>query len=176
MIDYIPIFSVYSQKRSDCIVLSRELLTPDSAAVWVCVDSFSNQELQGTFYSCFQENPTLFSGTGTLLIKLENLCDTLRCPDSFFEKRDFIPKTPPKGSVPSKKNEPNYHLRLHKPAALKNHSGKLATFEIKIIFRQHASWQGRITWKEGGRINYFRSALEMLHLIYNALENPPDGH
>ena len=44
-----------------------------------------------------------------------------------------------------------------------------ATFTIQIQFQQHATWQGIITWAEGGRTQKFRSELEMLKLMMEAV-------
>ena len=43
------------------------------------------------------------------------------------------------------------------------------TFYIHVRFRQHSSWQGEITWKQGNRKIPFRSVLELLHLLDSAL-------
>ena len=43
--------------------------------------------------------------------------------------------------------------------------GDIATFYIKIRFRQNASWQGNITWREGGKTEDFRSVFELLKII-----------
>ena len=47
--------------------------------------------------------------------------------------------------------------------------GKKATFLIKILFRQNASWQGSVAWLEGKREQSFRSALELLFLMDSVL-------
>lgn len=44
-----------------------------------------------------------------------------------------------------------------------------ATFTIQIQFQQHATWQGSITWAEGGKTQKFRSELEMLKLMMEAV-------
>ena len=45
----------------------------------------------------------------------------------------------------------------------------IATFQISVLFRQNASWQGTLVWKEKEREVEFRSALEMIMLVDNAL-------
>ena len=47
--------------------------------------------------------------------------------------------------------------------------GQLATFSLKILFRQNASWQGSVFWHEGRQEERFRSVLELLLLINSAL-------
>ena len=48
--------------------------------------------------------------------------------------------------------------------------GKEATFVIKVLFRQNASWQGSVLWVEEGQEESFRSELELTLLISSALE------
>lgn len=45
------------------------------------------------------------------------------------------------------------------------HSGKLETFLIHVQYRQNATWQGELFWKEKEKIRKFHSALEFLRLI-----------
>ena len=53
---------------------------------------------------------------------------------------------------------------------MKEKRKKSDTFLIKIIEHKNATWQGKVTWVEGQREQYFRSALELLKLIDGAIE------
>ena len=44
-------------------------------------------------------------------------------------------------------------------------------FLIRIQFRQNSTWQGTIQWLEENKTLPFRSVLEMLHLMEEAVEN-----
>ena len=48
--------------------------------------------------------------------------------------------------------------------------GGLATFVIHVRYRQNSTWQGDIFWAEKQEKVFFRSVLEMLKLIDNALD------
>ena len=48
--------------------------------------------------------------------------------------------------------------------------GKLASFSIKVLFREHSTWQGIIYWREGRQQQLFRSCKEMLYMIASAAE------
>ncbi len=49
-------------------------------------------------------------------------------------------------------------------------SGKnTGTFIVKIVNRQHSTWQGSVTWVEEGRTQNFRSALELMKMIDGVL-------
>ncbi len=42
-------------------------------------------------------------------------------------------------------------------------------FLIRIQYKQHHTWQGRIQWLESGKTMSFRSMLELIHLMENAI-------
>ncbi|MBQ6876068.1 MAG: hypothetical protein IJN46_07520 [Lachnospiraceae bacterium] len=52
--------------------------------------------------------------------------------------------------------------------------GIKATFSVQILFRQNASWQGSVLWVERKIEESFRSVLELLLLIDNALSSTPE--
>lgn len=89
-----------------------------------------------------------------LILQIDGLLDEMRFPQSFNETRSFAPVLMPSFTVRPDQAEPK---------------GKLATFLVKIIFRQNASWQGSVIWQEQRREESFRSALELLFLMNSAL-------
>ena len=50
------------------------------------------------------------------------------------------------------------------------------TFIIQVKYTEKETWQGKVTWAEKNKSQYFRSALEMLKLMDKALteEDFPD--
>ncbi len=54
------------------------------------------------------------------------------------------------------------------------------SFVVRIICCESFSYQGEITWLERNKVLYFRSALEMMTLIQEAVDesdmSPPDCH
>jgi hypothetical protein len=53
--------------------------------------------------------------------------------------------------------------------------GQKATFSIKIMFREHSTWQGIIYWREGRVEQPFRSFKEMLYLMVSAVGVPQES-
>lgn len=49
------------------------------------------------------------------------------------------------------------------------------TFLIDIYNRQNATWQGTLTWINRDEKQHFRSALELIKMIDNALEEAEGG-
>lgn len=53
--------------------------------------------------------------------------------------------------------------------------GKKATFLVKVLFREHSTWQGVISWRETGEKRTFRSFKEMLLLLVSATTSVAEG-
>ena len=50
-------------------------------------------------------------------------------------------------------------------------SQEKASFLVHVQFRQHATWQGNITWINKGVTQQFRSVLELIRLMTEAVES-----
>ena len=122
----------------------------------VCVDSYDDGVLAGRMYNPGLQNGERFHGLMQFLIKMEDLLDTLQFPQPFMDSRGF---SPTRGQAASA------------PVSEQHQQGKRATFALKVLFRQNASWQGSVTWLEGGREESFRSVLELVLLMDSALSS-----
>ncbi len=120
----------------------------------LCVDSYEDAVPSGRFYHLQLGEGKRFHGLIQLLISLEQKFDEVKFPQAFDAIRVFAP---PKETNPRDENS--------SPPS----RGKLATFSIRILFRQNASWQGSILWIEGNEEESFRSVLELIFLIDSAL-------
>ncbi len=48
------------------------------------------------------------------------------------------------------------------------------TFVVRVESRERNSWQGQVVWTETNRKQYFRSTLELLHLMEDAMRAGED--
>jgi len=64
---------------------------------------------------------------------------------------------------------------LKNPVNNRDSKSTRGTFEISVKFMQNSTWQGEVHWVEQGRKQNFRSALEMLKLMDEALTESTDG-
>ena len=123
----------------------------------ICVDSYTQGNPRGCFFNCFQEEDIFeFRSLTQLIVGIENDLDSANFPQSFNAVRSFseIPR-------PGLKETKDKISR----------QGKRATFTVKILFRQHTSWQGIIIWHEQKSEQSFRSVLELILLMDSALSN-----
>lgn len=119
----------------------------------VCVDSYENGVPRGQLYLPGQLGER-FDSLSQLLLRAERLLEHSGGIQSFTIPRVFaLPK--PLDSVPCSGAE------LTRGAA--------ATFEMRVLFRQHASWQGEVLWLEKNARQSFRSVLELITLMDSAL-------
>ena len=120
---------------------------------FVCVDSYEHGVLKGRFYNPYAGNGQSFESLTDFLVKAEQMLDEMELPKSFTVTRTFA--APPK--------RPACTADAHRDP------GKLATFALRILFRQNASWQGSVTWIDKKQEQSFRSVLELIFLFDNAL-------
>ena len=120
----------------------------------ICVDSYENGVPVGRFYNPYCSEGVLFHGVMELLKKMETMLDQMSIPQSFSAVRSFAEKPV---------------IKLAEPSGENLHTGKVATFATKILFRQNTSWQGSVSWVEVQREETFRSVLELLLLIDSAI-------
>lgn len=122
--------------------------------VMIYIDSYEECIPVGRFHIASHQDAQSFKGLTQLVLGINNALNQNHFPQSFSELRKF--------RKPSERPEPSLVL-------LNRNSGKLATFCVRILFRQNASWQGSVSWSEGEQEEYFRSALELIVLLDDAL-------
>lgn len=120
----------------------------------ICIDTYENKVPCGRIYNEFYENGVSFTGTIELLLAIDSMLEKMNWPQSYSAHRVF-------------RDPEEYHAPDE--AADKIKEGKLATFALRILFRQNASWQGSLQWYEGKQDESFRSVLELLILIDSAV-------
>jgi len=119
----------------------------------VCVDSYDNHELRGR-YSNLRNEVEAFTSLSDFLIKMEGQMDEMHGAASATRTQ-----APSSAVLPGDAGVP----------ALRK--GRLATFELQILFRQHTSWQGVLKWREKNVEQSFRSVLELILLMDSALRS-----
>ena len=118
----------------------------------VCVDSYEGGVPRGRLYLPGQQGQR-FDSLSQLLLRAEQLLEQGGA-QSFTIPRIFALAKP---------------LRSAPCDADELARGKAATFEMRVLFRQRASWQGELLWLEKGARQSFRSALELITLMDSAL-------
>ena len=123
--------------------------------ITICIDSYDNGILEGCFYTPSRDSEG-FTSLIQFLLKMEEYLDDRQQPQSYTSARRFTSLLEPDA-----------------PGGCTSSfcKGSKATFELQILFRQHSSWQGLLTWREGSAEQSFRSVLELVMLMDSALRS-----
>ncbi len=135
--------------------------------VVVAVNQKMGVDFSGEIFTCYSPEPISFLSFGHLLMCLDRFFDRIRFPEPSLSARDFSG-----GIHQIPKDRPKKCMEVH---ALMEHQGDLATFVVHVKYRKNATWQGNIVWAEKGTSCNFRSALEMLRLMNQAMTEEPEA-
>lgn len=113
----------------------------------VAVDSTQNS-MSGRIYHRSLVEGVLFNGVPELALCVEDVLDSMNEPNSSSESQPFV-----------------------SAGSLEREHGAIATFRMEVMFRQHCSWQGKVSWLEKGMDANFRSFLDLVLLMYDILAN-----
>lgn len=118
------------------------------------VSDYRDKHLSGALYCPLLNKAYSFANLVQLLLLMESLMDEAGFPRRGVEQRAF---------------QSTAATTLARSPVSKAVSGTLATFTLNVLFRQNASWQGSIIWNERKLESHFRSVLELITLLDEAL-------
>lgn len=121
-------------------------------ALIVRVASYQDQCPKGSLSGACLDKPVQFHSLAQLLLMMEALMDRENQPQRGEEPRSFGQQDLLQRAVPLQSGE--------KP---------IAAFQISVLFRQNASWQGTLVWMDRKMDAQFRSVLELIRLMDSAL-------
>lgn len=105
-------------------------------------------------------SPVPFSAMTGLLSGLESILNARNYPQSATNERTFNKKLKECGESAAR----------GEMTMEQNGKDNKTTFVVTVLYRQNATWQGTVKWVEGKQEQKFRSALELIKLMDNAVE------
>ena len=129
--------------------------------------SYGGDKLRGVLFNRFLDRPYVFDNLLQMIEKMESIFDAKGFPESFTTPRMF---TNSNHSRNFHEMDGNVDMNDAASSLVKPDPGNSkCTFEITVKFRQNSTWQGQILWAEKNLRQNFRSVLEMLKLMDEAL-------
>jgi hypothetical protein len=135
------------------------------------VDDTAHGDYSGRLCNPYMEKCYSFESVFEFVSLMDKFFDKIRFPQTTFRTRRFSGEERITGRRPDVEVE-----RFMSEEILENEHGKRATFIVQVQFRQNATWQGTITWAEEKKTSRFRSTLEMVKLMDNALAENGDAN
>ena len=132
----------------------------------------------GTIHNLYWEQPQSFAGFADAVLKMDNMMDTLDSPQAAEKSRSFAQSEKVLHNDSARQREryqqwlqekPKLVRQFWQPESFQPGEDSAVVFYVLVRFRQHSSWQGDLSWRNGGRKLQFRSVLELLHLVQSVL-------
>ena len=130
----------------------------------VCVDAHVNGELAGRFYHKYDKEPVKFEHFMDMVKQMEQMYDAIDYPQATSHKRSFIK------DVKSRTEKKSIPPVVWEGREFSEERGSKATFYVLVRGRGNATWQGEVVWVERGISKKFRSVMELMILMDNALK------
>ncbi len=134
------------------------------ARLVLCVDEIEGIFAKGRLFSAYLQCEHPFSCFEDIIHLSELIFDLNSFPQSSFGKRYFRSSSE---KLKIKREDIMKNLQIIDEKQLKR--GEKGTFVVRVMFRQNATWQGTVSWVEGNKTQHFRSMLELIHLLEDAL-------
>ena len=131
-----------------------------STKATVSIFSYENRCMIGRAYNDYFEKTVYFCDLCGMIYALEGLFDSLSLPQSSTRYRTFRRNN----------QKPQQSMLQPKRRTTNMQQEEKATFVVHVQFRRNATWQGNIQWVDQNKTQNFRSTLELIRLIDDALE------
>ncbi len=141
---------------------------PITSKVIVYFLNRQGEPVYGRVYSVYFDAFIEFQGVFQLLQAMETLFDTLEMPQASYTK--------PISPLKQRKKKSNGSITEQYAKKEKLPQSEQATFTVHVFYRQYNTWQGTITWMADNTSCNFKSVLEMLNLMGDALNGSNDIH
>ena len=120
----------------------------DTKTTIIEILSYEHKNPVGILRNPYYGREVSFGSATELLLAIDNMLDSLACPQAAMASRRFRSKTTMLlRTIPRHQKTP------------------LSVFKLNVVFRQNASWQGSLTWVDQAEQMPFRSVFELLKLI-----------
>ncbi|MEG2173879.1 MAG: hypothetical protein RR135_00150 [Oscillospiraceae bacterium] len=137
----------------------------DATVTVVCLDALEQGDMSGHIYNRYAQEIPHFHGIVELASRMERVFDAVKFPQRALEPRHFQHAPTPKKAAANREGR----IQMQN-INLEAQQGQKATFIVQVQFRQNATWQGTVNWAETKKTQHFRSMLELIRLMDEALE------
>ncbi len=141
-------------------------------ALRVCVDMIQNGRISGRVYCpCLNcaEDGLPFTDIADFFLQIEAMFDRLDFPQAFQRKRSFVEEKQLIPAIMAQSEVQSAEVDDQNEDVMER-QGTVFTFTVYVTARQNATWQGFVDWLDGGPRQNFHSALELIRLTAQVLD------
>ena len=144
--------------------------THDNSVLRICVDSVNNYAASGRVFSRRLVEPVEFTDLSSLFLRLEQLFDRHNFPQAFQRTRVIVRDTLWQDDAAADDISGGMSEEM-----VSAQRGAMSTFDIRVISRRNATWQGSIDWLDGSARQEFSGTLELLHMVVARIAGPSEN-
>ncbi len=153
-------------------MLTEEAKVTDVSYFFMQVYKQAGKVAEGKIYSPMKAYEIDFQGFDNAILLMDDIMDEEDFPQKSMRQRTFAEENTEKKKMTTEgdsagKGSLGWHDILFREERRKIY------FSIHVMYRQNASWQGRVQWRKEVRI--FRSTLELLHLLKEAFDKETEN-
>lgn len=147
---------------------------PISARVFFLqINEIQGRCVKGIIVHLLNQEISAFDGIGDAVLQMDEIMNKWNYPETSTALRNFKSKKTIKTLQKDKWNDWSQSEQdWNKNIISENSNPRMSSYIIEVLYRQNSSWQGKITWHSPDKrnhIKYFRSVLELMHLIQSSL-------
>lgn len=147
---------------------NKKLVTGETVTSMIRILSYQDGQMSGHFYNSHFNQGAFFASELELIQIMHGWMNALSFPQSTVQYRSLRKKTG-RAKLESDWENPALMQEIASADELPQQE-ILATFVVRIKFRQYATWQGTVRWIEQERNTDFRSALELFLIMDRSLK------
>lgn len=136
---------------------------------WVCIDDTAHGVAKGTLQNRYQEAPVEFCGLDQFMQLAEAAMDEAAYPLPGVCRRSFGEEPAPQQQEVGLRRQVS---ELHIGEVQRKYGGDCGAFQIKVLYRANATWQGTATYygARGAKSLTFRSCAELILAMRQVLD------
>ena len=136
----------------------------------ISILSYENENLIGQLSCPYLKNSVQFNDLTQLILIMDQIMQDCHIPKCDVRYRTFCMKRQKIVSPLEYKNQNDLINEESLKTSFMNLENTQNSFLVEIMYRQNYSWQGKMTWIQENKTKMFRSALELMHILYSTLD------
>lgn len=128
----------------------------------LALDSYDGGRLKGRINHKSKDGIYAFENTMEVVLFMENIFSIINFPMKTMDLRQF-------DFLRNEDDVKNSNYKMISTINREPIKGELATIQLNVNYRHHATWQGELHWVERGESQSFDSFLQLLQLIDDGL-------
>lgn len=162
-------------KEEERTVYGSAVLPGNTALFLLRVEQMTRYDMAGQLFNLYMPEPERFGSMAEVIHKMDTFMDEVNYPQAAVKLRDihFDGGRMRRGQYDRlAMDKLPWIIQYWHPTLFSHPVDRYAAVFIRVMYRQHSSWQGTVLWRgrDGLRQQlHFRSVLELMNILQSAI-------